>query len=115
MDLDSETFSDLEEIDNSTITADSAAEMTGFSPGDYIYVDMKTQTGTNKQYAAKIINCEENDTYLCSFLRMSHKIKDAYIFPRVEDIGIVEKNEIKKRLLEYEVLRRGQIKFKELI
>ena len=114
-DTDPETFSDLEEENNSTIIADSSVEMKGVSPGEYIYVDMKTQNGTKKQYAAKIINCEENDTYLCSFLRLSHKIKGVYTFPNVEDIGIVEKNEIKKRLLEYEVLRRGQIKFKDLI
>lgn len=118
-DLDPETFdSDGEDVTNEIINEQLPTEdfndFNDLKPGDYIFVDMKTEAGTTKQYVAKIISCEGNCTYLCTFLRKSAKVADAYISPEVEDISIVAKSEIKQTLLEYDILRRGQIKFKDL-
>lgn len=81
--------------------------------GDYIFVNLKTENETFKEFVAKIIAPEHNG-YKCTFLRPSEKVKNSYTYPAVEDIGLVEKDEIKKLLTVAETLRRGQLKFKEL-
>lgn len=121
-DLHPETFSDLEnenDIENDKNICNAppptknnfSGELTS---GDYIFVNMKTEAGTKKQFVAKIVNCEGPTTYLCTFLRKSNKIPNAYVYPPAEDIGIIEKEEVQQKLLEIEVLRRGQIKFNDL-
>ncbi|KAG5862945.1 hypothetical protein JTB14_023342 [Gonioctena quinquepunctata] len=83
-----------------------------FKCGDYILVNLKTENGTFREFVAKIVHPQENG-FLCTFLRMSEKVKNTYIYPAVEDIGLVEKNEIKMKLTIAATLGRGQIKFRE--
>lgn len=81
--------------------------------GDYIFARMETETGTFKEYVTKILSVEENNSYLCTFLRSSLKVKNSFIYPDIEDIALVKKNEIKKVLTVKSILRRGQIVFNE--
>lgn len=79
-----EILSEEEPIDNDKIKC-----------GDYILVNLKTENGTFREFVAKIDVLQENG-YLCTFLRASEKVKNSYIYPTIEDIGFVKKNEIKK-------------------
>ncbi|KAG5881252.1 hypothetical protein JTB14_032964 [Gonioctena quinquepunctata] len=127
-DDDVETFSELdnghindEPTDQESVVDETYREILSeeepiehdqFKCGDYILVNLKTENGTFRELVAKIVHPQENG-YLCTFLRMSEKVKNTYIYPAVEDIGLVEKNEIKIKLTIAATLWRGQIKFRE--
>jgi len=73
----------------------------GLKCGDYILTNMKTENGTFKEFVAKIVAIENDGNYLGTFLRTSAKIKNAFIYPAVEDIGLIEANEIKKIICDF--------------
>lgn len=108
-----EIFSDVDsQHENFSVIAEPSIQ--DFLPGEFVYVKMKTETRTLKEYVAQIKSCENDGTFLCTFLRNSNKISNAYIHPPIEDIGIVEREEIVKKLMKVTILRRGQLRFDEL-
>lgn len=117
-DMDPETFSDVEDGDlveeRENEKTESNKTMNNLNPGDYILVNMKTERGNQKEYVAKIIALEEDNSFLCSFLRKSQKLKNTFSYPLVEDVGIVDKDEVVKQLLNVEILRRGHIRFADV-
>lgn len=98
--------SDIDTDQNTEMKIDCLKE------GDYIVVKLTTVKGSTKEFAAKILSKHEENSFFCSFLRPSNKILNAFIFPTVEDTGVVDKNEILKILPAPTFHRRGAIIFK---
>lgn len=115
-DDDPKTFSDLQdEISRQTdqnISVDAKDSTDNLTIGNYILTNMNTDTGDEKRFVAKTISTYEDDTHMYMFLRPSAKIQQAFVYSEVEDTGIVHREEINKKLLNFGVLRRGQIQFK---
>ncbi|KAG5882829.1 hypothetical protein JTB14_008012 [Gonioctena quinquepunctata] len=81
----------VDETSREILSEEEPIEHDQFNCGDYILVNLKTENGTFREFVAKIVHPQENG-YSCTFLRMSEKVKNTYIYPAVEDIGLVEKN-----------------------
>lgn len=125
IDVVPEIFSDFEDEDcqndkENEISTDAIANnldieerVNELNPDDYILVSLQTETGKKKEYVAKIKSCEEDNSFLCTFLRKNSKIANGtFTYPLVEDIGIVQRREIIEKLSEFKILRRGHVQFK---
>lgn len=97
--------------DETDCDSSSTVLLPTLKPEDFVIVELGTTKGAKKKFAAKILSIEDGNQYWCSFLRPHQKIKDAFVFPNIDDLSLVQHAEIKKRLAPILKLRRGGFQF----
>lgn len=113
--------SDCMEIEYSETSIDCADKQKGMtvtqgtlSKNDFVLVELIDKLNkTKKEFVAQIISASEteNDTIEVKFMRHYRQHEDTFVFPDVDDVSTIEKEEILGKLQKYEKLRYGKIKF----
>lgn len=119
---DNETDIDQEVEDGETYESDSREEIeeetsnkeVELIEGGFYVVEFKVRNHV-KHYIGKILSILENENNVdITFLRMSRKVKNKFLWPDVEDTGLIPKKEIVRQLLSNPQMdRRNSFLFSE--
>lgn len=76
---------------------------------DYVLVRFQSEKNNQVYYVGKIIQDKTTaGSFEVTFMRKSSKIRNAFIFPAVPDVSVVDENDIKMKLIPEE--HRGSTK-----
>lgn len=107
--VESGDFEDSGDLNNSAVPVDpdshSDSQDLSLKINDYIIVKLLAKKAI-KYFIGMIIDIDEEGVYFVKFLKETSTEK--FIFPVIEDVGLVKVNDIVAKLPQPEVQRRGE-------
>lgn len=86
-----------------------SSEVSTFKVNDYVIVRINDKK-KYKYYVAFLIEVDEKDQFFAKFMKKSSDVSNTkFIFPTIEDLGLVRVEDIVAKLSQPEILRRGEI------
>ena len=94
---DSESNASLPDGDSSL--APQTDELVILKCGDFVIANVHTAAGNCKKFIGKLVSGpDEDEDFEISFLERSKKIKNGFVFPKMEDLASIGKKDIEKIL-----------------